>query len=79
MSEPGRPSKDDEDWPKLEYMTELWASGEVKASIRRLSRIAIGLDAASLGSKPKLKEDFDPNMKEKPSSAAERLRVKFKN
>ena len=79
----GRKSLEPEERQMLLYMLELWRGGAdyrkgKPISVRKLSRIAIGLESASEGVPPKYsKRDDDEAPKPKPSSIAKRLERRF--
>lgn len=77
MSSPGRPSKEEQDFPLLVDMAERWRGGHGGLSVRKISRIVVGLEPASTLAKVKYNCVDDENMKPKPSSTAKRLERRF--
>ena len=77
MSSPGRPSIEAEDFPLLLDMAERWYGGHGGLSVRKISRIVVGLEPASSYAKAKYSCVDDASMKPQPSSVAKRLERRF--
>ncbi|MDG1737377.1 MAG: hypothetical protein P8L68_14300 [Paracoccaceae bacterium] len=77
MKKPGRPSHEEQDRKRLIDMSERWCAGNCNLSISMISRIVVGLEAASSTGKPKYSLADDAEMKPKPSSMAKRLERRF--